>query len=73
VVRRCRYEITIFWSNEDDAYVVDVPDLPGCMTHGDTRMQALKNAEEAIAFWIDSAREDGEAIPQPRERDGTVV
>ena len=68
-----RYEITIFWSNDDDAYVVDVPDLPGCMTHGATRMQALENAEEAIAFWIDCARADGEAIPEPRERGGTVV
>ena len=68
-----RYEITIFWSNEDDAYVVDVPDLPGCMTHGDTRVEALKNGEEAIAFWIDCAHEDGETIPEPSERGGTVV
>ena len=68
-----RYEITIFWSNEDDSYVVDVPDLPGCMTHGDTRAEALKNAEEAIAFWIDCAREDRETIPEPSERGGTVV
>ncbi len=68
-----RYEITIFWSNEDDAYVVDVPDLPGCMTHGDTRLEALKNAEEAIAFWIDCAREDGQPIPEPGERGATVV
>ena len=68
-----RYEITIFWSNEDDAYVVDVPDLPGCMTHGDTRVEALRNAEEAIAFWIDCAREDGETIREPSERGGTVV
>jgi len=68
-----RYEITIYWSDEDDAYVVDVPDLPGCMTHGATRQEALKNAEEVIAFWIDCAREDGQPVPEPRQRGGSVV
>jgi predicted RNase H-like HicB family nuclease len=68
-----RYEITIFWSSEDTAYVVDVPDLPGCMSHGATRPDALRNAEEAIELWLDTAREFGDPIPEPRERDGSVV
>ncbi len=68
-----RYEITIFWSAEDSAYVVDVPDLPGCMSHGATRLDALRNAEEAISLWLDTAREFGDPIPDPRERGGSVV
>jgi len=62
------YEMVIWWSAEDDAYVVDVPELPGCMAHGNTRQSAIKNAEDAIKFWIKTAREDGEKIPQPRGR-----
>jgi predicted RNase H-like HicB family nuclease len=46
------YEMIIWWSAEDNAYLVDVPELPGCMAHGLTRQQAIKNAEEAIKFWI---------------------
>jgi predicted RNase H-like HicB family nuclease len=62
------YEMIIWWSTEDDAYVVDVPELPGCMAHGATRQTAIKNAEEAIRFWIKSAKDDGLKIPQPRGR-----
>ena len=62
------YEMVIWWSVEDDAYVVDVPELPGCMTHGNTRPSAIKNAEDAIKFWIKTAKEDGAEIPQPRGR-----
>jgi predicted RNase H-like HicB family nuclease len=62
------YEMIIWWSAEDDAYVVDMPELPGCMAHGATRQQAIKNAEDAIQFWIKIAREDGVEIPQPRGR-----
>ena len=62
------YEMIIWWSEEDDAFVVDVPELPGCMAHGKTRIQAIKNAEEAIAFWIKIAKEDGEPIPAPKGR-----
>jgi predicted RNase H-like HicB family nuclease len=46
------YEMIIWWSVEDDAYVVDVPELPGCMAHGATRRAAIKHAEDAIEFWI---------------------
>jgi predicted RNase H-like HicB family nuclease len=62
------YEMIIWWSAEDDAYVVDVPELPGCMAHGVTRQEAIQNAEAAIKFWIKTAREDGQEIPQPRGR-----
>ena len=62
------YEMVIWWSVEDDAYVVEVPELPGCMAHGNTRQSALKNAETAIKFWITTAKEDGAEIPQPRGR-----
>ena len=62
------YEMIIWWSLEDAAYVVDVPELSGCMAHGDTRQEAIKNAEEAIKFWIKTAKDDGLEIPQPRGR-----
>lgn len=62
------YEMIIWWSVEDDAYVVDVPELPGCMAHGATRHTAIKNAEDAIKFWIKTAKDDGKQIPQPRGR-----
>ena len=62
------YEMIIWWSAKDDAYVVDVPELPGCMAHGPTRQDAIKNAEGAIKFWIKTAKEDGQEIPQPRGR-----
>jgi len=63
-----RYEMIIWWSDEDGAYLVDVPELPGCMAHGKTRREAIKNAEEAIAFWITTAKEDGLDVPQPKGR-----
>ncbi|HWD94164.1 MAG TPA: type II toxin-antitoxin system HicB family antitoxin [Verrucomicrobiae bacterium] len=62
------YEMIIWWSVEDNAYVVEVPELPGCMAHGTTRQDAIKNAEDAIEFWIKTAKDDGHAIPQPRGR-----
>ena len=62
------YEMIIWWSAEDDAYVVDVPELPGCMAHGSTRQEAIKNAEAAIGFWIKTAKDDGLIVPQPRGR-----
>ena len=62
------YEMIIWWSAEDDAYIVDVPELPGCMAHGATRPEAIKNAEDAIKFWIKTAKADGLEIPQLRGR-----
>jgi predicted RNase H-like HicB family nuclease len=62
------YEMIIWWSEEDNAFVVDVPELPGCMAHGKDRPAAIKNAEDAIRFWIKTAKEDGETIPEPKGR-----
>ena len=62
------YEMIIWWSNEDDAFVVEVPELPGCMAHGKTRQTAIRNAEDAIVFWVKTAKDDGLEIPQPRGR-----
>jgi predicted RNase H-like HicB family nuclease len=61
-----RYEIIIYWSNEDQAYVAEVPELPGCMAHGDTHESALANANEAIQLWIDTAQEFGDPVPEPK-------
>lgn len=63
-----RYEIIIFWSDEDTSFVADVPELPGCMAHGASHVEALTNAEEAIQLWLDTARELGRTIPQPKGR-----
>ena len=62
------YEMILWWSREDDAFVVEVPELPGCMAHGATRQEALQSAEEAITLWIETAREDGITIPEPKGR-----
>lgn len=62
------YEMILWWSNEDDCYVVDVPELPGCMAHGGTRAEAIQNAEEAIHLWVQTAREDGVRVPKPKGR-----
>ena len=62
------HEMIIWWSAEDGVYVVDVPELPGCMAHGKTRQDALANAEDAIQFWIKTAKDDGQQIPQSKGR-----
>jgi predicted RNase H-like HicB family nuclease len=62
------YEMILWWSVEDGAYVVDVPELRGCMAHGATRQAAIKNAEDAIKFWMKTAKDDGLEIPEPRGR-----
>ena len=63
-----RYEIIIFWSAEDAAFVAEVPELAGCMAHGATYEEALANAKEAMALWIDTAKEFGDPIPEPKGR-----
>jgi len=63
-----RYEIIIFWSAEDEAFIADVPELPGCMAHGDSHAAALENAQEAIALWLETARDLGRTIPEPKGR-----
>jgi predicted RNase H-like HicB family nuclease len=61
-----KYEVIIYWSNEDGVFVAEVPELPGCMAHGDTNTEALANADEAIQLWIDTATEFGDPIPEPK-------
>jgi len=61
-----KYEVIIFWSNEDEVFIAEVPELPGCMAHGNTPEYALKNAQEAIHLWIDTAKEFGDPIPEPK-------
>ena len=63
-----RYQITICWSDDDGAYIAEVPDLPGCVADGRTYQEALAAAEIAIEEWIDSAHDLGRAIPVPRPR-----
>ncbi len=58
----------IWWSDEDAAFVVDVPELPGCMAHGNNRPEAIANAEEAVAFWLKTAKANGITVPKPRGR-----
>jgi len=63
-----RYEIIIYWSAEDEVFIAEVPELPGCCAHGDTPEAALASAQEAIQLWIDTAREFGDPIPEPKGR-----
>jgi predicted RNase H-like HicB family nuclease len=61
-----KYEIIIYWSNEDQAFITEVPELPGCVAHGHTPSKALANCQEAINLWLDTAREFGREIPKPK-------
>ena len=63
-----KYEIILYWSEDDGAYIAEVPELPGCIAHGATQVDALSNANEAISLWIDTARETGRAVPEPKGR-----
>lgn len=63
-----KYELIIYWSKEDDSFVVEVPELPGCMADGETYEQAVANAQHVIAEWIETARELGRPIPEPKGR-----
>jgi len=63
-----KYEIIIYWSEDDDAFVAEVPELPGCMADGETYQEALSNAEVVINEWIETARDLGRSIPEPKGR-----
>jgi predicted RNase H-like HicB family nuclease len=62
------YEIILYWSQEDRVFIAEVPELPGCMAHGDTQEAALANVKEAMQLWLDTAREFGDPVPEPRGR-----
>lgn len=63
-----KYEIIIFWSEEDKAFISDVPELPGCMADGATYADALSNIEIIINEWIETAKKVGRQIPEPKGR-----
>ncbi len=63
-----KYELIIYWSDEDEFFVVEVPELPGCMADGGTYEQAVANAQQVIEEWIETAHELGRPIPEPRGR-----
>jgi predicted RNase H-like HicB family nuclease len=63
-----KYEIIIYWSAEDQVFIAEIPELPGCMAHGDTHESALSNAKDALRLWIDTALECNDSVPEPKER-----
>ena len=63
-----KYEVIIYWSDENGAFIAEVPELPGCTAHGVTQEDALCNAQDAIRLWVETAREFGDPIPEPRGR-----
>jgi predicted RNase H-like HicB family nuclease len=63
-----KYEIIVYWSEEDNVFIAEVPELPGCMADVKTYQEALRNAEIIISRWIETAKKLGKQIPQPRGR-----
>jgi len=63
-----KYEIILYWSNEDAAFIAEVPELPGCAADGATRQEALAAAETVISEWLETARELGRPVPEPKGR-----
>ena len=61
-----KYEIIIYWSEEDNAFIAEVPELPGCLADGKSYQEALTNAEVIIQEWIDTALELGRSVPKPK-------
>ncbi len=64
--RHQRYSMIIEWSDEDKAYIVTVPELPGCITHGASYEEAVQQGQDAIDSWIDAAHAWGRAVPEPK-------
>ncbi len=60
------YEVILYWSDIDNAFIAEVPELPGCISDGKTRLEAIQNVEVIISEWIEIAKEDGEEIPVPK-------
>ncbi|MDD5057290.1 MAG: type II toxin-antitoxin system HicB family antitoxin [Sideroxydans sp.] len=63
-----RYEIILYWSEEDAAYIAEVPELPSCMAHGESYEAALSNVKDVMALWLEVAKEFERSIPEPRGR-----
>ncbi|MGH2568407.1 MAG: type II toxin-antitoxin system HicB family antitoxin [Bacteroidota bacterium] len=66
--KKYKYEVIIYWSKEDEAFIAEVPELPGCAADGKTYQEALEHVETIIDEWIETAREAGRPIPQPKGR-----
>ena len=67
---RLHYKIILFWSQEDEAFIAEVPELPGCMADGSTYQEALQNVEIIMQEWIETAQELGRSIPEPK---GSII
>jgi predicted RNase H-like HicB family nuclease len=65
---KIKYELIIYWSEVDQAFIVEVPELPGCAADGETYQEAVQNAEVVIQEWIETAQELGRSIPEPKGR-----
>jgi predicted RNase H-like HicB family nuclease len=63
-----KYEVILYWSGEDDAFIAEVPELAGCAADGATRQEAIEDVEVVIAEWLETARELGRTAPEPRGR-----
>jgi predicted RNase H-like HicB family nuclease len=63
-----KYEIIIYWSEQDNLYLAEVPELPGCMADGETPVDAAKNIEKIIGEWISVAKEIGRPVPLPKNK-----
>ena len=61
-----RYEVIIYWSSDDNGFIAEVPELPGCMSDGSTQQEALSNVQVIMQQWIDTAKSLGRAIPEPK-------
>jgi predicted RNase H-like HicB family nuclease len=61
-----KYEIIIYWSDEDKVFIAEVPELKGCSAHGETQSEVVKNINEAMELWIETAKEFGDKIPEPK-------
>ena len=67
-MRAPHYHINVFWSDDDDLWIADVPDLKYCSSHGNTPGEAIANIQDAIEGWIETARETGLPVPKPKYR-----
>ena len=67
-VQMDKYEILIYWEDADKIFVAEIPELPGCMAHGETQEDALRNVKKAMKLWISTANEFGDPVPDPKGR-----
>ena len=63
-----KYEVIVYWSDEDQAFIAEVPELPGCAADGQTYQKALSNVQVIIREWIETAKEEGRLVPEPKGR-----